>query len=137
MHECFGHPSFFVCQGVHLPDERRDLEPGHLRHSFPKAGPAQGVTLSRVLDDPSHRVRDLVFVERSNYPTLRTENALLAWHCQGQAQGELYDLEADPNCLRNRWGKPEATSLQRKMTNLLIRAMAENVDPLQILHGRC
>ena len=97
----------------------------------------QGVTLSRVLDDPSHRVRDAVFIERASYPTVRTENALLAWHCQGDAQGELYDLRTDPGCLRNLWGKTDATCLQREMTNRLIRSMAENVDPLQIHHGRC
>ena len=97
----------------------------------------QGVTLSSVLDDPLRCLRDVVFIERRGYPAVRTENALLAWHCQGEAQGELYDLEADPNCLRNLWGKREAASLQRKMTNLLVRSMAENTDPLHVHRGRC
>ena len=45
------------------------------------------------------------------------------------------DLVADPDCLFNLWNEPKAAERQSKLLHLLIRLMAENVDPLPTRDG--
>ena len=52
-------------------------------------------------------------------------------------RGELYDLNADPDCFRNLWDAPEAAALQRRMLDTLIQLMVDNVDPLPPRVGAC
>jgi arylsulfatase A-like enzyme len=97
--------------------------------------PAQGASLVPVLRGEERRVRDAVLIENAGVRrSVRTEDALLTWH--GPAtRGELYDLAADPDCLRNLWGDRAASGLQEVMLNRLIELMAENVDPLPVREG--
>jgi len=87
------------------------------------------------LSDDTYQLREALLIENAGIRrSVRTEDALLTWHDQN-AQGELYDLSVDPDCLVNLWGRPEAGRLQSELVHLLIRLMAENVDPLPVREG--
>jgi len=80
-------------------------------------------------------LRDAVLIENGGLRrSVRTQEALLTWHGP-HTRGELYDLASDPDCFVNLWGRPEAAGLQSEMLHLLIRLMAENVDPLPAREG--
>ena len=101
----------------------------------PEPSPMQGTSLVPALGDSGHTVRDALLIENAGIRrSVRTGDALLTWHGPG-AQGELYDLVADPNCFHNLWDKPEAAGRQAELVDLLIRLMAENVDPLPVREG--
>jgi arylsulfatase len=101
----------------------------------PSPSPLQGASLLPALADQNVRVRDAVLIENGGVRrSVRTEDALLTWHGQGQ-RGELYDLAADPECLFNLWDKPEVAKRQSQLLHLLIQLMAKNVDPLPVREG--
>jgi hypothetical protein len=66
--------------------------------------------------------------------SVRTADALLTWHGENK-RGELYDLVSDPDQLHNLWDAPHAAGRRSRLTDLLIRLMAENVDPLPAREG--
>jgi hypothetical protein len=95
----------------------------------------QGTSLVPALGNGAYAVRDAVLIENAGIRrSVRTDDALLTWHGP-DTQGELYDLVADPDCLVNLWGRPEAAVRQAALVDLLIRLMAENVDPLPVREG--
>jgi len=101
----------------------------------PEPSPIQGGSLVPALDDEDYCLRDALLIENAGLRrTVRTRDALLTWHGP-DTQGELYDLVADPDCVHNLWGRPEAAPRQSELLHLLIRLMAENVDPLPIREG--
>jgi hypothetical protein len=101
----------------------------------PQPSPIQGTSLVPALSDGQYHVRDALLIENGGIRrSVRTEDALLTWHGQ-HTRGELYDLVADPDCLVNLWDRPEAAALQSELLHLLIRLMAENVDPLPAREG--
>ena len=50
----------------------------------------------------------------------------------GLDQGELYDLQEDPQELKNLWHSPEHQSLKLQMVLRLCDRMAWTVDPLPV-----
>jgi arylsulfatase A-like enzyme len=101
----------------------------------PRPSPLQGTSLVPALADEGYCVRDAVLVENAGLRrSVRTRDALLTWHGP-QTRGELYDLVIDPHCLYNLWGRPEVAACQSKLLHLLIRLMAECVDPLPVQEG--
>jgi hypothetical protein len=87
------------------------------------------------LGEAGHCIRDALLIENGGIRrSVRTRDALLTWHGP-DAQGELYDLVADPACLHNLWDLPEASEQQRALLHTLVRLMAENVDPLPVREG--
>jgi arylsulfatase A-like enzyme len=103
--------------------------------SHPEPSPIQGASLLPAIQDSCCRVRDAVLIENAGLRrSVRTHDALLTWHGE-RTQGELYDLSADPDCLHNLWGQRQAAERQAELQNLLIRLMAENVDPLPVREG--
>ncbi len=87
------------------------------------------------MTDEGYHIRDALLIENGGLRrSVRTGDALLTWHGRG-TQGELYDLAADPDCLRNLWNRPEAADQQSELLHLLIQLMAENVDPLPVREG--
>jgi choline-sulfatase len=50
--------------------------------------------------------------------------------CHGTGDGELYDLESDPNETRNRWNDPAFAGLKTDMLRRLCDRMSFTVDPL-------
>ncbi|WP_136689178.1 sulfatase family protein [Halorhabdus amylolytica] len=65
---------------------------------------------------------------------LRTERYKLVRH-HGPEDGELYDLERDPEERVNRWGDPDYTSVQQELVTRLTDRMARTVDPLPERRG--
>jgi arylsulfatase A-like enzyme len=103
--------------------------------AHPSPSPIQGKSLAPALDDASHHLRDSVLIENGGIRrSIRTEKALLTWHGP-QTRGELYDLNADPDCMVNLWDHPDAEDLQSRLLDELIHLMAANVDPLPIKEG--
>ena len=99
----------------------------------------QGNSLVPLLDEPSQHVRDHVLVEEdemfdmlgSGRPlrmrTLVTDEARISIY-RGETEGELFDLEHDPNELRNLWGQRQAGALRAAMTEKLARCLMEYDD---------
>jgi hypothetical protein len=95
----------------------------------------QGRSLLSALTDGAAVLRDAVLIENGGLRrSVRTPKALLTWHGPDM-QGELYDLASDPDCFVNLWDTPEGAGLQSDMLHLLLRLMAENVDPLPAREG--
>jgi arylsulfatase A-like enzyme len=96
----------------------------------PDPDPIQGRSFSGVLDGSEALFRPAVLIENAGIRrSVRTPEALLTWHGEGTT-GELYDLAGDPDCLENLWDRPESRQTRSDLLELLIRLMAENVDPL-------
>jgi arylsulfatase A-like enzyme len=101
----------------------------------PLPSPVQGVSLVPALTDADYCAREALLIENGGIRrSVRTRDVLLTWHGEDK-HGELYDLVADPDCLFNLWNKPEAAKRQSELLHLLIRLMAENVDPLPTREG--
>ncbi len=101
----------------------------------PQPSPIQGRSLVPAMADPCYTLRDALLIENAGLRrSIRTEDALLTWHGP-DTRGELYDVRADPHCLYNLWGRSEVTERQSALLHLLIRLMAENVDPLPAREG--
>lgn len=58
---------------------------------------------------------------------------LVAVH--GTHEGELYDLEKDPNETQNLWHRPEHAALKLELFERLCQKMAATVDPLPLRRG--
>jgi arylsulfatase A-like enzyme len=102
---------------------------------WPQPSPMQGASLLPAVADESYSVREAVLIENAGLRrSVRTPDALLTWHGE-HTQGELYDLVVDPECLHNLWNQPQAAKRQCELLDLLIRLMAENVDPLPVREG--
>ena len=71
--------------------------------------------------------RDFGLDRRVRMRTLRDHRHRLTLY-DGQAWGELYDLQADPLELRNLWHDPAARALRAELTERLARAMLAAVD---------
>lgn len=94
----------------------------------------QGHSLTPILQDPTATVRDRVLVEEgmpvgvtqqgSAYclRTLVTDEARITLY-EGLEHGELFDLQADPDEMKNLFGKPEGQVLQATMMEKLVRTM--------------
>jgi arylsulfatase A-like enzyme len=50
----------------------------------------------------------------------------------GEAQGELFDREADPHEIRNLWGNPSAAEERARLTENLLRARLQMIDVLPL-----
>ena len=59
--------------------------------------------------------------------TLRTRTHRLTVY-QEQDWGELYDLEQDPQELRNLWNDPASLGVRRALTDALVQAMMRAAD---------
>jgi arylsulfatase A-like enzyme len=99
----------------------------------------QGTSLVPLLEDPAAKVRDQVLVEEDEIfdlanvgqmlrmRTLITESARLTLY-QGSEQGELFDLERDPNELNNLFGRRAGSDLQAPLTEALARQLMAVAD---------
>lgn len=106
---------------------------------YPEFNGMQGISLRPLLEDPSASVRDAVYIEedmpvdvmRLGRPyavrTLLTADARLTIF-GGTEQGELFDLQNDPDEMNNLFDKPEGQALRTKMMERLARAMLEYTD---------
>ncbi|PTX52711.1 choline-sulfatase [Melghirimyces profundicolus] len=99
----------------------------------------QGKSIWPVLIGEAEQHRQDVYCESYDFPDkdgqvgyagmIRTERyKLTMYHMQGD--GELYDLEKDPNETQNLWDDPEYQSVRFQMLERLCKRMAETVDPL-------
>jgi arylsulfatase len=59
--------------------------------------------------------------------TLRDQRHRLTVY-DGQPWGELYDLQQDPQELRNLWADPSVQDLRARLTERLVRAMLAAAD---------
>jgi len=104
----------------------------------------QGKTLLPILQgtaDP-HAHRDYVFSEyynawshRHSYGTMyRTEtHKMIVYH--GTDQGELYDLQADPNEFENLWHSPDHAALKTDLLKATFDASVFTMDPTPLREG--
>ena len=63
---------------------------------------------------------------------VRTENWKLVVSHAGNGEGELYDLEKDPEELYNLWGKPEYKDIQNDLLAQLLERWSYMADPLPV-----
>lgn len=98
----------------------------------------QGQPLTEAIEDPDQKLYEQVLIEdtKLHRRSLRTPSARLTWHGHGE-RGELYDLNEDPQCLRNLWDSPEAATLQSDMLGRLMDALTANVDPVPPASSIC
>ncbi len=99
----------------------------------------QGVDLGRVIRDPNERTRESVLIEEeghrelpgatgpSRVRTLVTDRWRLSVHA-GEAWGELYDLEEDPDETDNRWSDPRCAGVRGELLWRLVDAIALHAD---------
>ncbi|MBV1879549.1 MAG: sulfatase-like hydrolase/transferase [Pseudomonadales bacterium] len=99
----------------------------------------QGFSLKALLDDPGRTLRQGVLIEEDekNDPfgighplrirTLVTAEARIS-HFQGMQQGELYDLQSDPQESHNLWFDANATELKTQMLIALNQEMMRVAD---------
>ena len=101
----------------------------------PEANPIQGASLVPAFSGDSICIRDALLIENSGARrSIRTETDLLTWHGE-DVRGELYDLERDPDCLRNLWDDPAAAGKRQALVDRLVDLMSRNVDPLPVQEG--
>jgi arylsulfatase A-like enzyme len=94
----------------------------------------QGLSLASLLDNPDEVIRDAVLIEEdgkadpfgTGHParmrTLRTrQHRLTLYH--GLAEGELYDLDTDPNEDINLWHEPAARQCRDELVLQLLQEM--------------
>jgi arylsulfatase A-like enzyme len=79
-----------------------------------------------LIEEEGQRVY-LNFDRRVRVRTLVTERHRLSVY-DGVAWGELYDLDDDPNELKNLWDDPSSARLRGDMTERLVRAMVAHSD---------
>jgi arylsulfatase A-like enzyme len=121
-------PSLLDLAGVAAPGEmwRRAHTPFQ-RGAHVPLETYPGRSWRQLLHDPSRRIRDHVVIENDDASTglrprcLVTERHRLTSYA-GQPYGELYDLENDPDELRNLWDLPQASDLRRRLLHLLLDA---------------
>ena len=56
-----------------------------------------------------------------------TDRKIVVYH--GTGQGELYDLESDPDEFHNLWGSPDHEALKLQMMQQCFDASVLNMDP--------
>jgi arylsulfatase A-like enzyme len=105
----------------------------------PQFNDMQGVSLRALLEDPNGKLRDAVLIEEEMpvdvmglgrpyaLRTLLTDEARLTIY-GGIRNGELYDLQNDPEELINLFDKPEGQHLKAEMMERLARTMLEYSD---------
>jgi arylsulfatase A-like enzyme len=110
--------------------DRAGLAPAHGMH---------GRSLLPVIDGAQDRVREELLIEeesqradfgmdrRVRMRTLRDQRHRLTVY-DGQPWGELYDLQQDPQELRNLWADPSAQDLRARLMERLVRAMLAAAD---------
>jgi multidrug efflux pump subunit AcrB len=89
-------------------------------------GTAQEVREALLVEEESQRA-DFGMDRRVRMRTLRDHRHRLTFY-DGQAWGELYDLQADPMQLRNLWNDPGAQALRGELMERLARAMLDAAD---------
>lgn len=92
----------------------------------------QGISVLPALTDPGHVVRRSAYVEEElpfgteglegpiRMRTAVTAEGRITVYA-GQEFGELFDLQSDPNELRNLWAAPEGAALRSRMMEVLAR----------------
>jgi len=117
-----------------------DIAPTVLAHAgLAPANGMHGRSLLPVLASDADAVREHLLIEeesqRSDFGldrrvrmrTLRDRHHRYTVY-DGQPWGELYDLQADPPELHNRWNDPQARSLRGELAERLARAMLASAD---------
>lgn len=117
-----------------------DIAPTVLvRAGLQPANGMHGLPLQPVMDGQAASVRDALLIEeesqRSDFGldrrlrlrTLRDHRHRYTVY-DGQPWGELYDLQADPLELHNRWNDPQARGLRGELAERLARAMLASAD---------
>jgi len=96
----------------------------------------QGKSVRGALDGSQQAVRDAVLVEQrwgqdppGGYKTLITDRCKLSLYADGK-QGELYDLQADPQELDNLFGRSGTRGVQDDLTARLAVELMRTEDPL-------
>jgi arylsulfatase A-like enzyme len=105
--------------------------------------PWPGHCLTPLLAGETEKVRDAVLCELDEdylglqLRTLITENAWLTVYGGDRSQGELFDLEQDPNQLHNLWHDPAAASLKADLQTRLLYEVIESdsVLPRRLTHA--
>lgn len=108
---------------------RAGLAPVHGMHGQSLLPLLQGQSQVRealLLEEESQRA-DFGLDRRVRMRSLRDHRHRLTVY-DGQAWGELYDLQADPQELRNLWHDPGARRLRGELMERLVRAMLEASD---------
>ena len=94
----------------------------------------QGISYRAALKDGEYAGRDWVYLEddeedgKSYTRTVWTPRSRLTYYLPA-ADGDLFDLENDPDEFVNRWNDPEYRGLRNEMMELLLRATIESSDP--------
>lgn len=97
-------------------------------------GSMQGLDQRRAWSDPAVKVREWAMVENRHNPTtvhsrtFITPRYKITLH-RGEALGELFDLEADPDERRNLWDDPDSQRLKGELLEAFVRAEIER-EPL-------
>ena len=91
-----------------------------------------GVDAGPLLRGERETVRDHALVECVDDPhklrlkTIITDNRKLTWYC-GRAEGELYDLEQDPNEKINHWDDPQYAGEKARLLSRIL----DDLEPLE------
>ena len=94
----------------------------------------QGLSYRSLLDGGDHPGRPFAYLEddsedaKEYMRTLWTPGYRVTYHLP-RAEGELFDLDADPNEFRNRWGDPDYRTIRNEMTELMLQAAIQASDP--------
>jgi arylsulfatase A-like enzyme len=114
-------PTILDLCGVPIPEGPRPVKP-----IVPKEGPPwPGHSLRPVLEGSGDNVRSSAFVDHDDdFAGLRVRTLVTRRHritCYaGQPYGELFDLQEDPQELRNLWSDPGYRSLRYELTAHLL-----------------
>jgi arylsulfatase A-like enzyme len=125
-------PTILDLAGLPIPEGDAPPTPecGQQRPPWP------GHCLTPLLTGETDRVRDAVLCELDEdylglqLRTLITDNAWLTVYGGNRSQGELFDLEQDPNQLHNLWSDPAAASLKADMQARMLYEVIETDSAL-------
>jgi arylsulfatase len=101
--------------GVEIPPE---MAAPSLRPVLEGTGDSRGHALTEYIDNNRRRGAMLVTTERYKYAYHGTEYI-----------GELYDLQEDPEELRNLWDDPAYADVRREMSELLMDRLLHSMEP--------
>ncbi len=104
------------------------------RAGLPAYNGTQGVSLLPLIEGSSRSVREALLVEQESQrqipgfaPPMRMRSLVTARHrltvYEEHGEGELYDLQADPDELDNLWDAPEQAAARSELLDTLVRAM--------------
>ena len=94
----------------------------------------QGISYKAGLQIAEHPGRDWAYLEDDEGNDTTYMRTVWTPHCRltyylPEAEGDMFDLDSDPDEFINRWNDPAYRSLRNEMMELLLRATIESADP--------